>query len=150
MNPFDLIFVLCALLFMWLVSGVYISQKKERPDLVRRFGATSLLLFAPLSIVFLNYLVNGKDTWIMVMFSFILLYMAVEFLLDFVFIIEFRSKPSLHIPYVILFYIALGGFIGISFSIDVTWGYLVSISFWVLLGCLIYLYAGKKQTLSKT
>ena len=142
-NAYDLVFVLTAIAFNLLIAGVFIAQKKERPKLVRTFGALMLSLAIPLAIVFINYLIVGRDLWIMVYFGFIFLYIIVELLLDFILKIEFRQKPLLHIPYIILEYIALLGFIGISFAIDPTWGYLVSISFWVLLASLIYLYWDK-------
>ena len=59
--------------------------------------------------------------------------------------IEFRQKKVTHIPYIILEYIALFGLIGISFAIDRTWGFVVSIFFWMLLASLIYLYRGGKK-----
>ena len=77
------------------------------------------------------------------------LYMLVELLLDYVFKVEFRQKWITHAPYIILEYIALFGLIGISFSIDRTWGFLVSISFWFLLASLIYLYWGRKKEMSQ-
>ena len=68
---------------------------------------------------------------------------AIELLLDYVLKIELRSKPILHIPYIILEYIALFGLIGISFDIGPMWGFIVTICLWILLGSLIYLYWDK-------
>jgi hypothetical protein len=90
-------------------------------------------------------LLAGQELWIIVCFGGIFLYMLMELLLDYVLKIEFRKKPSLHIPYIILEYIALFGLIGISFSVGKTWGYVVSISFWVLMASLIYLYWSRKK-----
>jgi len=67
----------------------------------------------------------------------------VELLLDYILQIDFRQRWISHVPYIILEYIALFGLIGISFSINATWGYLVSISFWAVLASLIYLYRGR-------
>ena len=39
----------------------------------------------------------------------VFLYMLVEWLLDYVFKIDFRTKWSRHIPYIVLEYVALGG-----------------------------------------
>ena len=143
LDLFDLIFVMTAVLFNWCIVGVFIAQKKGRTKLVRRFGSAMLLLVVPLTIVFANYVEEQRPLWIMVYFGFIFLYILVEWLLDYVFKIDFRAKAITHVPYIILEYIALFGFIGISFAIDKTWGALVSISFWAVLGSLIYLYRGK-------
>jgi len=144
-NPYDLVFVLSAIVFNLLIAGVFIAQKKERPKLVRTFGILWLSLAIPLVVVFIHYLIVGRDLWIMIYFGFIFLYIFIELLLDYILKIEFRQKKITHIPYVILEYIALFGLIGISFAIDRAWGFLVSISFWLLLASLIYLYRGRKK-----
>jgi hypothetical protein len=140
---FDLAFVITAVFFNWCIVGVFIAQKKGRTKLVRRFGSTMLLLVIPLAVVFVNYVVEKRPLWIMIYFGFIFLYILVEWLLDYVFKIDFRHRLITHVPYIILEYAALFGFIGISFAIDKTWGAIVSISFWAVLGSLIYLYRGK-------
>jgi hypothetical protein len=141
----DLMFVVTAVMFNLLIIGVYIAQKHERHRLVRLFGSIVICLAIPLAVVFISYLISGRALWIMIYLGFILLYIFVELLLDFILKIEFREKLILHIPYIILFYVASFGFIGISFSIDRTWGYIVSITFWAVLGSLIYLYWGRKK-----
>lgn len=144
-KPYDLVFVLSAIVFNLLIAAVFIAQKKERPKLVRTFGILWLSLAIPLAVVFIHYLIVGRDLWIMIYFGFIFLYIFIELLLDYILRIEFRQKKITHIPYIVLEYIALFGLIGISFAIDRIWGFLVSISFWVLLASLIYLYRGRKK-----
>jgi hypothetical protein len=142
---FDLVFVITAVLFNWCIVGVFIAYKRDRLKLVRSIGSFMLSLVLPLSVVFVNYLIVGRPLWIMVYFGFIFFYILVEWLLDYVLKIDFRTRLITHIPYIILEYIALFGFIGIAFAINQTWGYIVSVSFWMVLGSLIYLYAGKKK-----
>ena len=142
-GPFDLLFVLSAVAFNLLIASIFLASKKNNLQLVRRIGILMLLLALPLAIVFIAYLVEGRPLRIMIYFLGILLYMLVEWLLDFVFKYDFRSKAITHVPYILLEYVALFSLIGISFDIDRTWGYIVSVSFWILMGCLIYLYASK-------
>ena len=146
MDAFDLVFVFTAIAFNLLIAGIFVAQKKERPNLVRIFGILWLSLALPLAVVFIHYLVVGRPLWVMAYFGFIFLYILVEVLLDYILKIEFRQKWTNHAPYIILEYIALFGLIGISFSVDRTWGFLVSFSFWILLASLIYLYWGRKKT----
>ena len=145
MEFYDLIFVITAVLFNLLITGIFIAQKQAKDKLVRQFGITWLLLAIPLIVVYIRYWMLSKATWIMTYFSFILFYMLVEWLLDYVFKYDFRAKKITHIPYIILEYIALFGLIGIAFDIDRTWGFIVTGSFWILLGGLIYLYSGRKK-----
>jgi UDP-N-acetylmuramyl pentapeptide phosphotransferase/UDP-N-acetylglucosamine-1-phosphate transferase len=138
LDLFDLIFVVTAVVFNIQVMGIYIAGKQKRFDMVRKFGAVIIFLSFPLALVFMNNLIVGQERWIMVGFGFIFLYLFVELLFDFILKIEFRSKPISHVSYIVLFYIVEFSFISIAFTIDVISGYLVSISFWALLLCLIY------------
>ena len=145
MDIFDLILVIAAVLFHLSIVGVYIAQKKGREQLVRAFGSVTLLLGIPLAVVFGHYLASGEPGWKLISFGFIFLYLLAEFLLDFVFKIEFRKKPIPHVLYIILFYIAIIGFIRMSFAVNTNWGYAVSVAFWILLGALIYNLAGHRK-----
>jgi hypothetical protein len=142
---FDLVFVLSAIAFNLLIACILVAEERGRVDLRRKFGALWLCLAVPLAIVFFNDLIIGREPWIMICFGLIFLYMLVEWLLDYVWKFEFRNKLSLHVPYIMLEYLALFSLIAISFSIDRTWGWLVSISFWVLMASLIYLYAPRPR-----
>ena len=145
MDLFDLILVISAVIFHLSIVGVYIAQKKGRDNLVRAFGTITLLTGVPLALVFGHYLISGEPLWKLISFGFIFLYLLAELLLDFVFKIEFRKMLIPHTLYIILFYIAIIGFIRMSFAIDKTWGYVVSISFWILLGALVYNLAGQRK-----
>ena len=145
-DAYDLVFVLCALAFNLLIAAIFCAQKRKRHKLTKIFGITWLTLAIPLAVVFIHYTIVGRELWITIYFVFIMLYMLVELILDYVLKIAFRQNKALHIPYIILEYIALFGLIGISFAIDRTWGFLVSISFWILLASLIYLYWGRKRS----
>ncbi len=144
LDPFDLVFLLTALAFNLLIAGIFIASKRGRQKLIRTLGLLWLALALPLSVVFVRYLTARRDLWIIVCLGLVLLYMAVEWLLDYVLKIAFREKLSLHVPYIILEYIALFGLIGISISIDRGWGWAVAVTFWIAMASLIYLYAGRK------
>jgi hypothetical protein len=145
LDALNLIFVLSAIAFNLLIACILLAQARGRLDLRRRFGILWLSLAVPLAIVFVNDLIAGRGPLIMVCFGLIFSYMFVEWLLDYVWKFDFRNKASLHLPYIILEYLALFSLIAISFSIDRNWGWLVSISFWILMASLIYLYAGRSR-----
>jgi hypothetical protein len=145
MDLFDLTLVIAAVIFHLSIVGVYIAQKKGRDKLVRTFGTVTLLLGVPLAVVFGHYIISSEPLWKLVSFGFIFFYLLTELLLDFVFKIEFRKMPIPHTLYIILFYIAIIGFIRMSFAVSTAWGYTVSVTFWILLGALIYNLAGKNK-----
>lgn len=141
----DLLFVTSASLFNLLIAGLYLAQKRQRTKLVRMIGGLVVSLLVPFAFVQSAYFWNGRGLWINIGMGIVLLYLLTELLLDFIFRIEFRSKPLLHVPYIILFYLALGSLVGITFTISEVWGYVVSVTFWILLASLIYLYAGGRR-----
>jgi hypothetical protein len=142
---FDLAFVLAALAFNLLIAGIFIADKLQRPKAIRALGLIWLSLALPLAAVFTRYLAAGRDPWILVGLGLVLLFMAVEWLLDYVLKIPFRRKLYLHVPYILLEYLALFSLIGIAFTIDRLWGWAVSVTFWIVMASLIYLYAGRKK-----
>ncbi len=145
MDVFDLVLVIVAVLFHLSIVGVYITQKKGLDHWVRIFGSVTVLLGIPLLVVFGHYLASDEPSWKLISFGFIFLYLLAEFLLDFVFKIEFRNKLIPHALYIILFYIAIIGFIRMSFAVNNYWGYTVSVAFWILLGALIYNLVGQRK-----
>ena len=142
-NAYDLAFVLTAIAFNLLIVGIFVTQKNGWAKPFKVFSMLWFLLTIPFAVVFVRYLTEGKRLGIMVSFGLVFLYILVEFLLDIVLKIDFRQKWITHAPYIVLFYIALYCLIHIAFDIDRTWGYLVSISFWILLASLIYVYWDK-------
>ena len=143
LSTFDLMFVLSAVAFNLLIAAIFIAQKLGRENLVRTFGILWLCLLIPLTLAFVSYRSAGRETWILGSFGIVFFYMLVELLLDYVFKVDFRSKPITHVPYIILEYAALFSLIRIAFEIDRTWGTVVAICFWVLMGSLIFLYWDK-------
>lgn len=144
-DVFDLLFVITAVVFNLLIAALFIASKKMRLKAMKAIGMAWLLLAIPLASAFVHELLEGREAVVLLAFGGVFLYMIVEWLLDYVLKIDFRSKPSRHIPYIVLEYVALFGLIGIAFSIDRVAGYIVSISFWILMASLIYLNAGRKQ-----
>ncbi len=148
LDIFDLVLIITAVLFNLLIAGIFFADKKQSPRWIKRLGIAWLFLAFPLAIVFVHYLLTGRELWIMLCFGGIFLYIAVEFLLDYVLKSKFRDKLFLHVPYILLEYVALFALIGIAFSVDRTRGYVVSITFWILMASLVYLYSGRKKKIA--
>ena len=139
------LFIAAAIVFNLLIAGIFIANWRKKPNAVRTLGVVWLLLALPLGAVFIHYLLIGVQSWVMAAFGLVFLYMLVELVLDYVLQYEFRSQWRTHIPYIILEYLALFSLIAIAIWIDSGWGWVVGASFWILLGCLIYLYAGRRR-----
>jgi hypothetical protein len=135
-----LVFVLTAIAFNLLIVCIFVAQKHGWAKQVKILGMLWLLLTIPFAVVFVRYFTEGKRLGIMASFGLVFLYILVEFLLDYVLKIDFRRTWITHAPYIVLEYVALYCLIHIAFEVDRTWGYLVSISFWILLAGLVYVY----------
>ena len=143
MSAYDLIFVITAIAFNLIIAGIFIASKMEFPKVRQTLGVVWMLLTFPLAIVFINYLIEGRDLGILIRFGLVFLYNLIEFLLDYVLKFDFRTKWITHAPYIILEYIALFSLIGIATNINRIWGWIVGVAFWILMGSLIYLYWDK-------
>jgi hypothetical protein len=135
--------MLSAIAFNLLIAAIFVAQKLGQENLVRAFGILWLCLLTPLTVVFVSYWRAGRERWILVSFGLVFLYMLVELLLDYVFKVDFRSKPITHVPYILLEYAALFSMMGIALEIDQVWGTVVAICFWILMGSLMFLYWDK-------
>lgn len=138
LSLFDLLFVVTALAFNVQVIGIYLAARQRQMEVVRIFGAMTILLALPFLIVFLYRTTLGQESWQTAGFLAIFFYLALELVADFIYQSDFRRKPALHIPYIILFYIVEFFLIAMAFSIAEVSGYLVSASFWALLLVLVF------------
>jgi hypothetical protein len=105
-------------------------------------GAIVLSLIFPFTFTLLGYLRENAEKKIIISHLVILFYLFLELLLDYIFIIPFREILVIHVPYIIVFYAADFSMIGVSFNRNRKMGFVVTLTFWILIGCLIYLYLG--------
>lgn len=140
LSTFDLMFVLSAAAFNLLIAAIFIAQKLGREKLVKACGIVWLWLIIPLALVFVAYWQVGREMRVMLYLGFVILYMLVEFMLDYIFKFDFRAKAATHVPYILFEYVALFSLIAIAFNIDPRWGWVVSICFWIMMGGLVFLY----------
>jgi hypothetical protein len=128
----DITFITSAIIFNIGVSGVYLSSKFDN----------GVLLSIPFTISMIGYLKKKAEKKIVISLVIILLYLVLEIVLDYILKIPFRDILALHISYIIVFYAAAFSMIGVSFNINKKMGFIVLTTFWILIGCLIYMYLG--------
>lgn len=136
----DNVFISTSIIFNLLVSALYLAVKFDREILVEALGVTIVLLVFPFIYTFINSLKQKVQKKIIVSHIFILFYFLVEVLFDYVLKIPFREILALHITYIIFFYAASFSMMGVSIRINKRWGIVVTATFLILIGCLIYLY----------
>jgi len=69
---------------------------------------------------------------------FILFYLSLELLLDYVLRVPFREVLAIHVPYIIVFYAALFSMVGVSFEKNRKMGSVVMVTLLILMVCLTY------------
>jgi len=138
----DIIFIFSAIVFNVSVSVLYIATKLDNVLLLRVCSAVVLFLIIPFTFTLLGYVKEKAEKKIIISHLVILFYLFLELLLDYILIIPFREMLAIHVPYIIVFYAADFCMIGISFNRNRKMGFVVTLTFWILIGCLVYLCLG--------
>jgi len=139
-------FIISGFIFFISMTSAVLLMAKENLKTVKIFGLILAILMLPIIAILINFIAIGKDLKFIIYLALILSYLMAEFLLDTVFKIDFRSKTSRHVPYIILEYAACFSFVFGTLSLDLTIGWIISFFFWALLGALAYyIYLTKRR-----
>jgi len=138
----DFIFICSAIIFNISVGLVYIATKFNNMLLLQVSGSFVIILIIPFSVTLYGYIKKDVNRRIIIQHIPILFYLFLELLLDYILMIPFRDILAIHIPYIIVFYVAEFSMIGVSFERNRKIGFVVLLTFLILIGCLIYLYMG--------
>jgi len=134
----DIIFICSSIIFNISVSVLYIATKLGNMALVQVCGAIVLSLIIPFTVTLLGYMKEKAEKRTIISHVFILFYLFLELSLDYILRIPFREILAIHVPYIIVFYAAMFSMIGVSFDKNRKMGFVVTITFLILIGCLIY------------
>ena len=138
----DIIFIISSIIFNISVSILYIATKLGNMELLQVSSVIVILLIIPFTITLIGYIKEKEEKKIIISLVIILFYLFLEILLDYILIIPFREILALHIPYIIVFYAADFSMIGVTFDKNKKMGFVVLVTFGILIGCLIYMYMG--------
>jgi hypothetical protein len=136
----DIIFICSSIIFNILVSLVYLAIKFDNILLLQVSGLFVIVLMIPFSITLYGYIKKEAKRKIIIPHMAIFFYLFLELLLDYILMIPFRDILAIHIPYIIAFYAAEFSMIGVSFERNRKMGFVVLLTFLMLIGCLVYLY----------
>ena len=134
----DIIFICSSVVFNISVSGLYVVTKLGDMTLTQVFGGIAIFLIVPFTVTLLGYVRAKEKKRIIISNGIILFYLFLELLLDYILRIPFREILAIHVPYIVVFYAALFSMIGVSFEKNKRLGYLVIVTFLILIGCLTY------------
>jgi len=149
MDLFDWMFIISGFIFFVSMISAILLMTYEKTKTVKIFGLILAILMLPIIAILINYIVIGRDLKFIIYLILILSYLMAEFLLDMVFKIDFRSKTSRHVPYIILEYAACFSYVFGTLSLDLIIGWIISFFFWTLLGTLVYYIIKQKKNNKK-
>jgi hypothetical protein len=137
----DRIFIASSIIFNILVSAVYIYSKLDQMALIRVIGVPIIMLIIPFTYTLNRFLKDHEEKRIIFPNAAIIIYLLLELLLDYVLLIPFREILVIHIPYILVFYVAEFSIIGVTFKLSRKMGFIVLFTFLVLIGCLVFSYS---------
>ena len=82
---------------------------------------------------------NRRNKWETCLLIPIFLFMIIELILDYIFVLDFRSTIIAG-PYVLLYYIGAWGLIGYSFRFEKKWGFITLGTYFIMMILSIYPY----------
>ena len=145
MELLDWIFIISSLVFFSSIICVFILTANDKSDKVKVFGIILFVMIIPIILILINYIIIGTNVRMIIFLILILFYLIVEFLLDMVFKIDFRSKTSTHVPYIIIEWAACFSFLFGALTLDSMWGWIVSFFFFAFIIALIYNIVKRKK-----
>ena len=139
-------FIISGFIFFVSMIGAILLIANNKMKTVRIFGVILAVLMLPIIVVLINYIVIVIDIRFVIFSILILIYLMAEFLLDSVFKIDFRSKPSTHVPYIIIEWAAAFSFLFGTIRLDATIGWIIAIFFWTFIVALIYYIIKRRKS----
>ena len=149
MDLFDWMFIISGFIFFVSMISAILLMAKNKMKTVKIFGPILAVLMLPIIVILINYIVFGKDPRFLIYLILILIYLIAESLLDMVFKIDFRSKTSRHVPYIIVEWAAAFSFLFGTLTIDITIGWIIAFFFWTFIGVLVYYIIKRRKKKEK-
>jgi hypothetical protein len=146
MDIFDWMFIISGFIFFISMISAILLMANEKMKTVKIFGVILAILMLPIIAVLIYYIVIGKDLRFIIYIILILSYLTAELLLDRVFKIDFRSKTSTHVPYIILEWSAAFSFLFGTLRLDVTIGWIIAFFLWTFIGALVYYIIKRRKS----
>jgi hypothetical protein len=120
-----------AVLFYVTAILVFVVRLLGVPQVGRWVGPVEFLLAVPLVYLLVKAQQVGRPVLYYIQIGCVLAWLLVEALLDYILVLDFRGNLSIVIPYVILFFAAAGGLLGIAANAGRKWTYVALVLFFI-------------------
>lgn len=124
------IFIICCLIFIFRLGDQQITE----------YWLGIILIFAAVPLIYLLYTANQfeRPTIYKVQIGLMIVFIATELFLDYVFKVQFRDANWMVVPYVMLFFAGTGGMIGVASQAGKTWTIIAVILFFNMAALAFY------------
>jgi hypothetical protein len=110
----NLVGALTAVAMLALCIVIFVARLAGRPGLGHAVGWAQFALVVPLAALLVLAPGLGRPWLHYLQVALMLAFLAVEFALDYAFRVDFRGSRAAVIPYVMLFFAATGGMVGVA------------------------------------
>ncbi len=119
----DIALFIIANLVNLLLIGIFLSRPLGLKKVERVFGLITVSLILPIGVAVIQNIQGRREWWTIVLPSILILFLAIELLLDYILMLNFRRTRLLW-PYLLLYYLALMAMIGYSFAMGKSFGFI--------------------------
>ena len=128
----NLIGAITANVYMVLVIALFIARILEQFEIGQWIGLASTLALIPLAYLFVVGLHTNRRMIYFVWLGLMILFLLFELIVDHILSIDFRSIQWAVVPYVMFFFGATGGLIGLAAQVGRTWTILTIFTFLIM------------------
>jgi hypothetical protein len=128
----DLIGAITANVYMLLIIAVFVARILGLLEISRWIGFTSSLVIFPLLYLFIVGLRTSRRKIYFAWLALMILFVLFELIIDQILRVDLRSQQSSVIPYVMFFFTATGGMIGVASQAGKTWAITTVIIFLIM------------------
>lgn len=136
----DLVVVIIANLMNVILSLIFLNRVFGRAEWEHGLGYGTLIMAFPLTIIALANLAGGRGWAFWILPLVVVVYLAVEFVLDYWLKFNFRQTAWLG-PYLLVYYLALFAMIGYAFLAGKSYGFITLITYFINLAATFFSYA---------
>jgi hypothetical protein len=133
------IFVIANLINLLLI-GIFLSRPKGLKKVEHVLGLFVVAMILPVGLAIILNILGKREWWAIVLPLILILFLAVESLLDYILRLNFRKTRWLW-PYLFLYYLAMMAMIGYSFLIGKPYGFVTLGTYFLSLFATWYSYA---------
>jgi hypothetical protein len=140
---FDGLFLFIAIALNIKIILIFLARYRGLEGLEHKIGYFVLACIIPLIIILINYILLGKELWIIIYIIIIISFLTFEMILDYILKLNFRTNLKIVVPYTLFYYVAFWGLLAISFVINLAIGFIIFGIF--MLSVVVTIYTHKKE-----